>query len=316
MKHTFILFCILTLFIQFCKKADNITPPEDPEYSDLNWIKIQARNSPPERAYHRMAYDSESDRVILFGGQNSPSWPFKDYLDTWAYDHNSAKWTNLEPQIKPSWGSSMAYDAESDRIILFSNWNGTNPLTWIYDYNTNTWTWLHPSEFPPKRLGNEMVYDAESDRIILFGGWYDNAPLNDTWSYDLNTNTWTEMKPPINPPARLFHSMAYDTESDRIILFGGGYAEEVNVWTKLFDDTWAYDYNSNTWSQLDPGTSPSPRIYSDMTYDVRDDRIILFGGGTQSYTGQIPGPYGNETWQYDFNSNEWEEINIDRKSVV
>jgi hypothetical protein len=36
-------------------------------------------------------------------------------------------------------------------------------------------------------------------------------------------NTWTNMNPSTHPGARSGHAMAYDSESDRVILFGGYY---------------------------------------------------------------------------------------------
>jgi len=37
----------------------------------------------------------------------------------------------------------------------------------------------------------------------------------------LAANNWTNMNPSTYPGARQYHAMAYDSESDRVILFGG-----------------------------------------------------------------------------------------------
>lgn len=34
----------------------------------LAWVKITPTKSPSARPYHAMAYDSDRDRVVLFGG--------------------------------------------------------------------------------------------------------------------------------------------------------------------------------------------------------------------------------------------------------
>ncbi|MBN1352672.1 hypothetical protein JXJ21_25010 [candidate division KSB1 bacterium] len=319
MKYIFILVCMLSICIQSCDKGDKITEPENIVYSDYNWVKIATISLPPERAYHDMAYDSESDRVILFGGDSGPA-ALRMYSDTWAYDHDSKKWTNMKPSGGPAAGHAMTYDVESDRIILFgSSSRGTlyGSDTWAYDFNSNNWTELKPAQKPPGRFGHNMAYDAESDRIILFGGSISELqPIDDTWSYDFNTNTWTEMNPPASPPPRQYHSMAYDLESDQIILFGGGdyTPESMPEYTIIYDDTWAYDFNSNTWTQMMPDKYPSARVYTDMTYNEKCDCVILFGGGTGSFKEAYPSRgYGNETWQYDFNSNEWRKINIEKR---
>ncbi len=55
-------------------------------------------------------------------------------------------------------------------------------------------------------------------------------------------SVWTELAPATSPPARSTHGMAYDGESDRIVLFGGWVG---GLDTASMDDTWAYDFNAN-----------------------------------------------------------------------
>ena len=93
-----------------------------------------------------------------------------------------------------------------------------------------------------------------------------------TWAYDYNSNTWEEMAPSTHPDVGWEHAMAYDSESDRVI-FQGGVNDDFTS-----EDTWAYDYNSDTWTKMNPSTHPGPRSHSSMDYDVVSDRCILFGG--------------------------------------
>src|SRR6266571_5385007 len=149
---------------------------------------------------------------------------------------------------------------------------------------------------PPARYGHAMAYDSQSDRLVLFGGASTSAGvlllLNDTWAYAFNTSTWTDMSAAIAPPARYGHAIAYDSESDRVILFGG-YSSCCGGIT--LGDTWAYDFNTDTWTAMNPAVAPGPRESSAMAYDSRSDRVVLFGG----YGGY------NDTWAYDFNTNTW-----------
>jgi len=48
------------------------------------------------------------------------------------------------------------------------------------------------------------------------------------------------------PSARAGHDMAYDAESDRVILFGGETEPGSNI---LNGETWAYNLKSNTWEK-------------------------------------------------------------------
>jgi N-acetylneuraminic acid mutarotase len=271
-----------------------------------DWRQMDPDPHPCVRHRQKMAYDEESDRIILFGGeQTSYVW----LHDTWAYDYGTDMWTQMNPASSPTAcvDPGMAYDAESDRVILFggaeSDWYDE---TWAYDYNTDAWAQMHPAVHPCMRWGPVMAYDSESDRVILFGGltgdYYDPYDLDDTWAYDYNTDTWTQMTPPSSPRARCFHAMAYDAESDRVILFGG------EVWRGGFgqlDDTWAYDYNTDSWEESNPPNHPCARAALSMAYDASSDRSIIFGGG-RGAQGTL-----DDTWAYDHKTQTWSEVACD-----
>ncbi len=97
-----------------------------------------------------------------------------------------------------------------------------------------------------------MAYDVESDRVILFGGVTEDPPekenlRSDTWVYDFNTNSWTSITSTTHPTSRWFHSLAYDEESDRIILFGGVTGEMIMynsevTFLGINNETWIYDF--------------------------------------------------------------------------
>jgi N-acetylneuraminic acid mutarotase len=92
--------------------------------------------------------------------------------------------------------------------------------------------------------------------------------LADTWAYDYNTNTWKEMAK--GPPKHLGARLAYDSESGRIILFGGS---DIATW-RYINDTWSYDFNTDTWTEMKPATSPPGRNYQAMIYDAKSDRVL------------------------------------------
>jgi len=160
---------------------------------------------------------------------------------------------------------------------------------------------------PPPRAWLDMTYDVESDRIIIFGGRDLSQGLpaiirDDTWAYDYNSNTWEEMNPSNYPKDRWEHGLAYDNESDRIILYGG-YTDGAN-----YNDTWAYDYNTDTWTKMNPKTSPGFREEFNMAYNPITDQCMLFGGIN---SGGYPNAAGNglkDMWVYDYNDNNWTEF--------
>ncbi len=155
---------------------------------------------------------------------------------------------------------------------------------------------------PSARAFHGTAYDAVSDQVILYGGHAHPDPNKGTWAYDLDTNSWTDMNPPTSPDADPFprsdHAMAYDAQSDRVILFGGFAGFVVG-------ETWAYDFNSNSWTDMSATPSPTARGAGQMVYDTRSDRVILFGG--------VNGIIYDETWAYDFDTNAWTQLSPSTK---
>ncbi|MHA2141004.1 MAG: Kelch repeat-containing protein [Candidatus Thorarchaeota archaeon] len=288
--------------------------------SDLvgNWSIRSPDAAPPALFSPGMAYDNESDRIVLFSGAISPN---VVHTGTWAFDKNGNTWENLTTDNTPGGriAHAMVYDDESDRVILFG---GLGELsedlstmdwgdTWAYSYNTNTWENMTPETSPRSRSAHNMAYDIESDRVILFGGSFDDtsAPgrrraLSDTWSYDYNTNTWTNMNAVSSPSNLCDFGMAYDSESDRAILHGGKYLDVGNFssYSTIMHDTWSYDFNTNNWTKMNPPEHPHARERFQMTYHSGADRVVLFGGDAGSDTSIY-----SDTWIYDYNSNNWTE---------
>jgi hypothetical protein len=245
-----------------------------------------------------MVYDTESDRIILFGGVNET---FAGDRITWAYDFNTDTWTRQAPGPAARQAPRMAYDAESDRVILFGGEDNSTRRrlndTWAYDFNTDSWTEMEPSISPPAQFFHTMTYDAESDRVLLWRGGSDNS----MWAYDFNTDTWTDNETDERPSKGACGWLVYDSESDRSILYGGGHWDGSNT----TDETWAYDYNTNTWTKMEPSETPPKLTLHAMVYNPTLDLVVLFGGRVG--TGLT---YSAETWTYDLNSDTWTNVTL------
>jgi N-acetylneuraminic acid mutarotase len=141
----------------------------------------------------------------------------------------------------------------------------------------------------------------------LFGGLdFSNFAINnDTWSFDVRQHVWTQLDPAEAPGIGNYHLMAYDPVSDRMILFGGSGPGD-----RPYGETWGYDFNADTWTNLQPKTSPPARYYSDMTYDPRQRRMVLFGGTSEWGSATF-----DDTWTYDPSTNEWTEVDTSGPSV-
>lgn len=182
-------------------------------------------------------------------------------------------------------------------IVNLSNGLTENRLNLaIHSSGKNTWKNM-ASTGPTARAAHQMVYNSLYQKVILFGGHNGTGTYcDDTWVYDLITNTWTEKNPTTKPSGRFNHAMVYDSNSDKVILFGGyDGSNQVN-------DTWAYDFISDDWTQMNPSSAPSTRWRHSMVYDSFG-KVILFGGRN------ITGYFMNKTWVYDYPSNTWTPMN-------
>ena len=209
-------------------------------------------------------------------------------------------WTNIAPSNQPSgrYGHSMVYNSKHDKIILFGGVEagGEDDQTWAYDLTINKWIDMDPSNQPSARFGHSMVYNSRHDKVILFGGAGPSVGYGDdeTWVYDLETNTWTNMTYSPKPSKRFSHSTAYDSKNDKVILFGGSLGE----FGPSDDETWAYDLDTNMWTNMTSSTRPSERQTFSMAYDSKNDKVILFGG-------LDAGGNDDETWAYELTTNAW-----------
>jgi N-acetylneuraminic acid mutarotase len=269
----------------------------------FNWTDLNPSSAPSAREFPCIAFNSCNGNIFLFGGSQNGS----SFSDTWVFDTSSNTWTQLTPTSSPSarYGSSMVFDPSSGQIILFGgSYNGSNlDDTWSFDITANTWTELTPASPPSARYGSSMVVDASSGQIILFGGNGSSGLLNDTWAFDTrdNANTWTNLNPSVSPSARYSASAAFDPANGQIILFGG------NGSSGLLNDTWTFNArdNANTWTNLNPSSSPSPLYGASMAFDPLNGQITLFGGSGNS--GLV-----NQTWAFSANddANTWTELTL------
>jgi N-acetylneuraminic acid mutarotase len=74
------------------------------------------------------------------------------------------------------------------------------------------------------------------------------------------------------------------------------------------DETWAYDYNTNTWTQLTPTTHPSGRQLHSMVYDEAADKMVLFGGIAGTW---LKEEINDELWLFDPVLDEWSQVTPD-----
>ena len=216
------------------------------------------------------------------GGVDSTLAPAVDALPA------DGRWT-VDPPPAPRYLHAAVYDPVRDRMVVFGGYAQNYDLVndvWVLSLTGNpAWTKLEPHGTPPSgRHQHTAIYDPVRDRVVVFGGYQRWGALNDTWALSLSgTPTWTQLAPAGSlPTPRFAHSAIYDSEHDRMIVFGGyGSARLNDVWALIFSDSLA-------WTQLSPGgTPPAARYAQSAIYDSVQDRMVVCGGFAGGFLGDV-----------------------------
>ncbi|OGF09258.1 MAG: hypothetical protein A2W00_07335 [Candidatus Eisenbacteria bacterium RBG_16_71_46] len=243
------------------------------------WNPVTVPGTPPAARYnHSAIYDAARDRLVMFGGDLTP---------TSNYDQHSDELWTLSLAGTPAWAQvpragawpgpraehTAIRDVARDRMVVFAG-NGGNTL--VYDDTWSlplagapAWTQLEPEGAPPNpRVGHAAVFDALRRRMVVFGG----SGRDDAWSLGVApAPIWTRLSPTGTPPSgRDGHTAILDPVGDRMIVFGGA----------GLNDLWALALSGGTaWTQLTPlGTLPPGRSDHSAIYDPVRRRMIVFGG--------------------------------------
>ncbi len=214
---------------------------------------------------------------------------------------DTARWKDHSTTNSPVTvgGFSMAYDAHTERVLLFYgiNKSGSSLLSETWEWDGLNWTEV-ATQGPSGRFNEAMVYDASSQAVLLFGGQGGEtftSMFSDSWSWD--GSTWTELHPANHPSARAGHSLAFDAARGEVVLFGGDETDSLDLQGPYLNDTWVW--NGANWEFRSPMDSPTPRFRHAMAYDALRQRIVLFGGN------DTDGPL-DDTWEWD--GTNWTQV--------
>ena len=181
----------------------------------------------------------------------------------------------------------MAYDSKRKSVLLFGGYSTEH--TWLTDlwrWKDGAWTQLcgegTDCAAPDATFGETagLAYDSRRDRLVLFGGYK-------TWEWD--GGAWSLVhdtgKPGDDgfaaPPVYryLTAAMAFDSAAGVTLLFSASDARLTR-----YDELWAWDGVS--WQVICGGDTgcngPEDRYGASITYDSRNQRLLMYGGVTSS----------------------------------
>lgn len=180
----------------------------------------------------------------------------------------------------------------------------------LYRLNTNNnkWRILDEGTGPSPRAFHASVNDRRSDKLVVFSGttynenqFFSNFTLYpDTWVWDLNNGGWHLANNGVGaPPARAQSGFTY--LNGKMYVFGG-----VNEFFSATNDLWAFDFDTETWSQITPsGSLPPSRSAFVMEANEDQNAIYIFSGegGADNGFAQL-----DDTWIYSVSGNTWSNI--------
>jgi hypothetical protein len=120
------------------------------------------------------------------------------------------------------------------------------------------------------------------------------------WQIRIVKNEWTNPPAAGAPAPRGGHSMVFANQTGQAYLFGG--MKQVNGLLYYSDETWSYQRQTYTWTELNPtGAVPSSRFGASMVWIPGISAAILFGGD--------PSTGGDdETWSFDPIAIAWTKL--------
>lgn len=205
------------------------------------------------------------------------------------------------PQPSPRLDGAISYDSAGQQVYLFGGQDSVarNDL-WSYSLTQKRWTEVAASGTPPPaRFGHTVVFDSVRRRLIVFAG-QGGVFFSDVWAFDIAAGSWKQLSADNAGPSRRYgHSGIYETARDRMVISHG--------FTNAgrFDDTWAFDFATNSWRDISPsGTRPLRRCLHHAAYDAERGQMYLYGGCSSGFG---PCPQG-DLWSFDLALNRWTEL--------
>ncbi|MFB3788975.1 MAG: M56 family metallopeptidase [bacterium] len=266
-----------------------MTPIKDTwEWDGETQIWTEVSTEGPVLYAFGMAYDPGRRVMVLSGGSHGPTYPD---AETWEWD--GLDWKQVAVEEHPILGCAMAYHPLRKTIIrhggFIDNMYTTSAETREWDGRQ----WKLLPDGPP--LEGRMVYDSRRNRIVFWGGLAGlGSVANETWEFD--GEAWIHAAD-TGPEGRLAPGLAFDSEREVTVLFGGGLTTDCGFSeNRSYNDMWEWDGKKWTFINYIDGP-PGQNLHLHMVYDVKNNHIVLFGGA------ENPDSFRpNDTWLFRFAS--------------
>jgi hypothetical protein len=167
--------------------------------------------------------------------------------------------------------------------------------------HAQNWLQLTPASgnAPAPRSNAAAIYDSLNHRLGVFGGKSASGNLNDVWAFDLRNNSWSELTPTSGsaPAPRFTANGVYNPAAQQMIIWSG-------QGSGFFNDVWAFDLNTESWSQFTPpDPKPNTRYGVASIFDPKAKEMVAFAGFTDA--GRF-----DDTWRFNIANAAWQQISL------
>ena len=263
--------------------ARNYALDETWEWDGTRWIHRYPEHSPAGRSSHSMTYDSNRERVLLFGGTNGT----EELSDTWVYEGRD--WRQIDTPNAPVGrvSSALAFDPLRDRVVLFGGRRLSDDkksqvkLFDMWEFDGTTWTRV--IETGPEVETPLLVWDDSKDKLYLLGHVADSATR--MYEYDPSARAWNNIPLDTNPsnvPCVNDSGAAFNTDLQRIVVAGGVcIPTDTTKSSPTTEEIWSWD--GETWARLEVSNAAFRVANAATFYDSARKQFVIFGGFT-AYT--------------------------------
>ncbi|MCA8969622.1 MAG: hypothetical protein KDC95_07560, partial [Planctomycetes bacterium] len=243
------------------------------EWDGQQWTRFEGPVTPRIRGNGAWCYDAVRGVCVLFGGH---WWNAPVLGDTWLWD--GRRWTEVNTATSPParFDGKSCFDASLGRVVMFGGEGRSNGqpnlLGDLWSFDGSNWGLESSggSGAPVPRNLHAVFYDTLVGEVVLFGGYVgNNAFVDDTWSWR-RSQGWRRLATNGAPSPRGWHSVAFDTNRGRGILYG-----QYLGWNN--EETWEWGSSSRAWTLLTKAPPGGLRRQGvAMTWDGA--AVVLYGG--------------------------------------
>jgi hypothetical protein len=261
-----------------------------------------------------MVFDQATGEMVLLDPSGSGTWTW-DGVHAWSQRRSASAPATIPGKVGGP-VPAMAWDPITRSVLAVVGDmprpgdlvpTVAPPATW--SWQSGAWTRLD-SVHTPDVVSGVMFSFPPARQLILFSGCCDvvqkpanssypfkNAAKPGMWAWD--GHDWSEVHPAHLPPARWGATVAYSSELNEAVMYGG---QAISPEPPPLTDTWSW--NGTDWRQV-----ASPKVPGDFvvsTAAAARGQVVLTAGG-QSFT-KGTASSDNQTWVWG--GTAWVKLDV------